>query len=51
MPSFDWKLSDDDIAALLTYVRNAWGNTAGGVQPDDVAKMRTALHREAQRSP
>jgi hypothetical protein len=23
-PSFDWKLSDDDIAALLTYIRNAW---------------------------
>jgi mono/diheme cytochrome c family protein len=51
MPSFDWNLSDDDIAALLTYVRNAWGNAAGGVQPGDVAKMRAALHREAQRSP
>jgi len=51
MPSFDWNLSDDDIAALLTYVRNAWGNAAGGVRPGDVAKMRTALHREAQRSP
>ena len=51
MPSFDWKLSDDDVAALLTYVRNAWGNAAPGVQPGDVGNMRAALHREAQRAP
>ncbi|MFZ2106655.1 MAG: cytochrome c [Roseiarcus sp.] len=51
MPSFDWALSDDDVAALLTYIRNAWGNAALGVQPRDVGSMRAALHREAQRSP
>jgi mono/diheme cytochrome c family protein len=47
----DWKLSDDEIAALLTYIRNAWGNAATGAQPGDVGNMRVALHREAQRSP
>jgi mono/diheme cytochrome c family protein len=51
MPTFAWKLSDDDVAALLTYIRNAWGNAAPGVQPSDVSNMRAALHRQAQRSP
>lgn len=51
MPSFDWMLSDDDVAALLTYVRNTWGNAAPGVQPSDVGSMRATLHRQAQRSP
>jgi mono/diheme cytochrome c family protein len=48
MPSFAWKLSDNEIAAVLTYIRNAWGNTAPGVQASDVGNMRNALHGEAQ---
>jgi mono/diheme cytochrome c family protein len=51
MPTFAWKLSDDDVAAVLTYIRNAWGNAAPGVQPGDVGGMRSTLHRQAQRSP
>ncbi len=35
-------LSDEDIAAVLTYVRNEWGNKAGPVSPDDVKKIRDA---------
>lgn len=42
MPSFDWKLNDDDIAAVLTYVRNSWGNAAPGISAAQVAKARTA---------
>ena len=26
MPSYDWKLGDTEVAAVATYVRNAWGN-------------------------
>ncbi len=48
MPSFAWKLSDDEIAAVVTYIRNAWGNAAPGVQASDVGNMRDSLHREAQ---
>ena len=48
MPSFAWKLSDDEIAAAVTYIRNAWGNAAPGVQPSDVANMRSSLLGEAQ---
>lgn len=43
MPSFDWKLNDQDIAAVLTYVRNSWGNAAPAVDAQVVAKARSAL--------
>lgn len=43
MPSFDWKLNDEDIAAVLTYVRNSWGNAAPAVQADQVARARSTL--------
>jgi mono/diheme cytochrome c family protein len=33
-------LSDEDIAAVLTYIRQAWGNQAPPVYPDDVARVR-----------
>jgi mono/diheme cytochrome c family protein len=48
MPSFAWQLSDADVAAVVTYIRNTWGNAASAVSPSDVANMRPTLHREAQ---
>ena len=33
-------LSDDDIAAVLTYVTNAWGNEASAFSVDEVSKVR-----------
>ncbi len=48
MPSFAWRLSDPDIAAVITYIRNAWGNAAPPVSAGDVNNMRQALHRQAQ---
>ncbi|MDH2184763.1 cytochrome c [Pseudomonas sp. GD03651] len=45
MPSFDWKLSDQDIAAVLTYVRNSWGNAASEVRQKDVQRARETLAR------
>jgi mono/diheme cytochrome c family protein len=47
MPAFGWNLSDQEIADVLTYVRNAWGNAAQPVQPADVAKLRDRLQRKA----
>lgn len=39
MPS--WKaLSDVELAAAATYVRNSWGNKSGEVQPADVKAAR-----------
>jgi mono/diheme cytochrome c family protein len=43
MPSFAWKLTDQEIADVSTYVRNSWGNSASPVSAGDVAKMRKNL--------
>lgn len=43
MPAFSWKLSDDDVAAALTYTRNSWGNAAASVTADTVGKIRANL--------
>lgn len=33
-------LSDAEIAAVLSYVRNSFGNSAGPVEPAEVAALR-----------
>jgi mono/diheme cytochrome c family protein len=43
MPSYGHMLKDDEIAAVLTYARNAWGRGAPPVTADDVAKARREL--------
>lgn len=40
MPSYGRQLDDTEIAAVLTYIRNAWGNPASAVKAADVAKVR-----------
>jgi mono/diheme cytochrome c family protein len=40
MEGFGDKLADDEIAALATFMRATWGNTAGPVTADQVAKQR-----------
>jgi mono/diheme cytochrome c family protein len=39
MPAY-LKLSDQEIADVATYIRNAWGNAAPVVTPEQVAKAR-----------
>lgn len=43
MPSFAWNLSDADVANVLTYVRNSWGNSAPAVTQNDVSTLRKNL--------
>jgi mono/diheme cytochrome c family protein len=43
MPSFAWNLGDQEIAAVLTYIRNSWGNAAAPVEAKDVATLRKTL--------
>ena len=38
MTPFKSTLKDDQIAAALSYVRNAWGNKASIVLPDQVKR-------------
>src|SRR5581483_8988392 len=40
MPSFAWRLNDAQVAAVLTYVRNSFGNAAAPVAADQVGKLR-----------
>lgn len=43
MPAFAWKLTDTQIADVLTYIRNEWGNAAQAVSPREVKEMRKTL--------
>jgi mono/diheme cytochrome c family protein len=43
MPAFDWRLEDAQVAAVLTYIRNNWGNAAGSVPTSAVASQRATL--------
>ncbi len=43
MPQFSWLLTDDQVAAVVTYIRNSWGNSAPAVSAGDVKKAREAF--------
>jgi mono/diheme cytochrome c family protein len=43
MPSFGWQLDDDQVAAVVTYIRNAWQMGATPVSADMVGKARSEL--------
>jgi mono/diheme cytochrome c family protein len=43
MPQFGWVLDDDQAAAVLTYIRNAWGNSAPAVTAGEVGRTRRML--------
>ena len=47
MQPYKDQLSDDEIAAVATYERNAWGNnTDDEIQPADVAKLRNENNKQ-----
>ena len=40
MPAYDWQLSDQQIAELMTFIRSRWGNDAKPVTASAVEKLR-----------
>jgi len=40
MTAFRTLLKDEELAAVLTFVRNTWGNSASTISPETVAKIR-----------
>jgi cytochrome c oxidase subunit 2 len=40
MAAFGKQLNDTELAAVITYTRNTWGNKAGEVQPAEVKSLR-----------
>jgi alcohol dehydrogenase (quinone), cytochrome c subunit len=49
MPSFAWRLSDEQLADVVTFVRNNWGNDASQVDPRTVASLRPPALRQASK--
>ncbi len=48
MPAMGAALPDEDLAAVLTYMRNAWGNQAAPVTPEQVKATRDATKGRTQ---
>jgi mono/diheme cytochrome c family protein len=40
MPSLGWRLNDQQVADVLTYIRNSWGNAAAPVAASEVKDQR-----------
>ncbi len=47
MPAMGAALSDDDLAAVLSYIRQTWGNKASAVTPEQVKTIRAKLGNRA----
>jgi mono/diheme cytochrome c family protein len=43
MPPFGQALTDAEAAAVVSYIRNAWGNSGNLVSPVDVNRYRSRL--------
>jgi mono/diheme cytochrome c family protein len=43
MTPFEGMLNDEEVAAVLTYVRNAFGNDAPAVTPEKVKQIRASI--------
>jgi mono/diheme cytochrome c family protein len=48
MPAMGATLSDDDLAAVLTYIRQSWGNKASEVTTEQVKAIRTQVGNRTQ---
>ena len=46
MPGFAWRLSDEETAQVVTFVRQGWGNGASAVSASDVAKVRKEIKKD-----
>jgi len=51
MPAFGWKLDDNQVAAVATYIRNTWGNVAPPIKPAQVGALRGKLERDLVAAP
>ncbi len=40
MPGFDWRLSDQEVADVVNFIRTSWGNKGSDVKPGDVKALR-----------
>jgi len=45
MPGFGWRMSDQEVAELGTFIRQSWGNHAPAINPEQVHHLRQTLAR------
>jgi mono/diheme cytochrome c family protein len=43
MPDFGWRLSDEEVADVLSLVRSSWGNHGAAVSGAEVGRVRKSL--------
>lgn len=43
MPGFGWRLSDEEVADVLSFVRGSWGNQATAINSHEVGRIRKIL--------
>lgn len=48
MPAMGAGLNDEDLAAVLTYLRQSWGNSASEITPDQVKAIRAQVGTRTQ---
>jgi mono/diheme cytochrome c family protein len=42
MPAFAWRLTDQDAADIITFIRSSWGNKAKPIEAPQVAVLRSS---------
>jgi mono/diheme cytochrome c family protein len=48
MPAMGATLSDEDLAAVLTYMRQSWGNKASAITPEQIKAVRGQVSSRPQ---
>ncbi|MBX3587036.1 MAG: cytochrome c [Ramlibacter sp.] len=48
MPALGWRLTDANVADVLSFMRSSWGNRAAPVTPEQVARVRADVQAAAK---
>jgi len=48
MPAMGAQMSDEDLAATLSYIRLSWGNKASEITPEMVKAIRAQVGNRSQ---
>ena len=51
MVAIGWDMPEDDVAAVLTYIRQAWGNKASRVKPEQVKAVKAEVGKRGAFTP
>ncbi|MGB9096098.1 c-type cytochrome [Erwinia sp.] len=51
MPDFGWRLDDQQVADLSTFVRSSWGNSAPAVKAEQVKALRPTVSTVERKDP